>query len=84
MRQKHNLSGFQRAELALMIKPIEEAKAKERQLRKSADFVVQNSSQKKARDTIADLAGVFYIFLVNGKDRNERHKAAINLRCINL
>lgn len=55
---RRNLSGFQRAELALMMKPIEEAKAKERQARKPADSVVQNSSQQKTRDTIADLAGV--------------------------
>lgn len=52
------LSGFQRAELALMMKPIEEAKAKERMLSGKVD-PVQNSSQgTKTRDTIADLAGV--------------------------
>lgn len=38
-------------------KPIEEAKAKERMLSGKVD-PVQNSSQGKTRDTIADLAGV--------------------------
>ncbi len=51
------------AELALMMKPIEEAKAKERQLStlKQNSTDVQNSAPRetgKTRDTIADLAGV--------------------------
>lgn len=42
----------------LSAKPIEEAKAKERQAQGGKEKVVQNSSQPKSRDTIADLAGV--------------------------
>lgn len=51
------------AELALMMKPIEEAKAKDRQLStlKQNSTDVQKSAPRetgKTRDTIADLAGV--------------------------
>ena len=60
---RRNLTSFQRSELALRLKPIIQAKAKERQIRKPFESVVQKSAQQKstslkARDELAKLAGV--------------------------
>ncbi len=67
---RRNLTAFQRSELALRLKPIIQAKAKERQrqgggdkVSEQAKAVVQKSAQAvntslKARDELAKLAGV--------------------------
>ena len=52
------MTAFQRAELALKLKSKVEAKAKERQIRKPSDFVVQKSAPQKSRDELASIAGV--------------------------
>ena len=50
----------QRSELALKLKPMLAAQAKERQKRKPCDFVPQNSAEQKGetREDIAKIAGV--------------------------
>lgn len=57
---RRNLTKFQRSELALKLKPMLAAQAKERQKRKPADFVRQNSVQQnsKTSEDIAKIAGV--------------------------
>lgn len=55
---RRNMTAFQRAELALKLKSKVEAKAKERQIRKPSDFVVQKSAPQKSRDELASIAGV--------------------------
>ena len=49
---RRNLTPFQRGEIALQFKPFIEAKAKERQIRKSADFVPMNSWEQKEDEQI--------------------------------
>lgn len=56
---RRNLSGFQRAELALMMKPIEEAKAKERQRCGQGGVLLrENSREARTDETVAAMAGV--------------------------
>ncbi len=58
---RRNITPFVRSELALRLKDVLSARAKERQIRKPADFVVANSPQQecdKTRDKIAKVAGV--------------------------
>ena len=55
---RRNLTAFQRAELALKLKPRVEAEAKARQIRKPSDFVVQKSAPQKSRDELASIAGI--------------------------
>ena len=59
---RRNLSPYDRAKLALRMKPIIAAKAKEQQARKSADFVLQNSVEQNPSATtqqeLAAIAGV--------------------------
>ena len=56
---RRNLSAYVRTQLALQLEETIAARAKQRQLRKPADFVVQNSAQQnKTRDEVAKLANV--------------------------
>ena len=55
---RRNLPMYERARLALRLKPVISAKAKEQQIRKSADFVSQNSVEQKPIDTQKELAKV--------------------------
>lgn len=58
---RRNLSAYDRSLLALKLKPVIAAKAKEQQIRKPADSVLQNSAEQTAIDTrqeIAKAAGV--------------------------
>ena len=60
---RRNLTAFQRGELALRLKPIIQAKAKERQGKRNELNIVQISAPSenkslKARDELAKLAGV--------------------------
>ena len=58
---RRNLTDFQRAEIALLMKPVLESQAKERQARKPADSVVENLPQQnepRTRDVVGEIAGV--------------------------
>ena len=58
---RRNLPAHERARLALRLKPVIAERAKEQQIRKPADFVLQNSVEQKPIDTqkeIAKVAGV--------------------------
>ena len=56
---RRNLTPYQRVEISLKFKPQLAAEAKERQVRKSSDFVRQDSAgQKETRQEIAELAQV--------------------------
>ena len=56
---RRNLSRFQRAEIALKMKPIVASQSKSRRVRKSHDFVPQNSAeQKETRQILAEFADV--------------------------
>ncbi len=58
---RRNLPNFVRAELALKLKPVIAQRARENQIRKPVDSVVQNSAQQnegKTRDILAKKAGV--------------------------
>ena len=56
---RRNLSRFQRAEIALKMKPIVASQSRNRQVRKSRNFVQQNSAeQKETRQILAEFADV--------------------------
>lgn len=55
---RRNLSAYDRSVLALKLKPIIAAEAKERQIRKPAAFVLQKSVEQKPIDTQKELAKV--------------------------
>jgi len=56
---RRNLTAFHRSELALKIKAVLAAQAKERQIRKPADFVLADlPKQKDTRQEVAKIAGV--------------------------
>lgn len=64
---RRNLTSYQRGELALKFEPLVKAQAKERQIRKpaSSDSVVkisspQNPSSGKAREHVANIAGISF------------------------
>jgi len=49
---RRNLTPYQRVEISLQFKPLIEAEAKERQIRKPVDFVPMNSWEQKERDEV--------------------------------
>ena len=53
---RRNLSAYDRSVLALKLKPIMQAEAKKRQVRKPTNFVSQNSVEQKSMDTQKELA----------------------------
>jgi hypothetical protein len=56
---RRNLTAYHRAEIALKLKDVIAARAKERQIRKSADSVpVTLPEQKETRQELAELAGI--------------------------
>ena len=58
---RRNLSTYDRSILALKLKPVIAAKAKEQQIRKSAESVLENSTKQKPINTrleVAKAAGV--------------------------
>jgi hypothetical protein len=56
---RRNLTAFHRSELALKLKDVISAKAKERQIRKPADFVPPTlAEQKETRQEVAEIANV--------------------------
>ena len=83
---RRNLTAYQRAEIALKLKPQIAAKAKERQVRKPADSVVatlpQQNSTTKTRDELADIAklGSRTIDKVEFLDKNADEKTKEKLR----
>jgi hypothetical protein len=55
---RRNLPAYERAKLALRMKLLIAARAKENQIRKPADFVLQKSAEQKPIDTRAELAAM--------------------------
>ena len=58
---RRNLPAVERVKIALLLKPVIAEKAKEQQIRKSTNFVLQNSAEQNpinTRKVIADIAGV--------------------------
>lgn len=53
---RRNITPFQRSELALKLKDVISQKAKEKQVRKQANFVPQNSAEQKPIETREELA----------------------------
>ena len=85
-RVRRNLTPFQRAELALRLKPIVKAKAKERQesthlvgpgIQKKNMVVLKSAQPSKSRDELAAIAGISHDTLKRAEVPSNLRPAAI-------